>query len=135
MQAGRARPWTLAISALRSASVAAEQLHKTLAQRSESRLDSLGVSAWEIASILYLVEAPIEEGQLAIDIRDLFSESHDALIEIRDVRSQVEALTSRLGEAGQGEGLEELSKPLVEKLTGIDLDTQAIVLFLDVNLR
>lgn len=49
---------------LRSASVAAEQLHKTLAQRSESRLDGLGVSAWEIVSILYLIEAPIDEEQL-----------------------------------------------------------------------
>lgn len=50
---------------LRSASIAAEQLHKTLAQRSEARLDALGVSAWEIVSILYLIEAPIEEEQLA----------------------------------------------------------------------
>ena len=50
---------------LRSASAAAEQLHKTLAQRSEARLDALGVSAWEIVSILYLIEAPIEEEQLA----------------------------------------------------------------------
>jgi hypothetical protein len=49
---------------LRSASVAAEQLHKTLAQRSEARLDGLGVSAWEIVSILYLIEAPIDEEQL-----------------------------------------------------------------------
>ncbi len=50
---------------LRSASIAAEQLHKTLAQRSEARLDTLGVSAWEIVSILYLIEAPIDEEQLA----------------------------------------------------------------------
>ncbi|MBL8974826.1 MAG: protein kinase [Myxococcales bacterium] len=50
---------------LRSASIAAEQLHKTLAQRSEARLDALGVSAWEIVSILYLIEAPIDEEQLA----------------------------------------------------------------------
>lgn len=50
---------------LRSASVAAEQLHKTLAQRSEARLDALGVSAWEVASILYLIEAPIDEEKLA----------------------------------------------------------------------
>ncbi len=55
---------------LRAASLAAEQLHKTLAQRSESRLDGLGVSAWEIVSILYLIEAPIAEEQLA-DLTDL----------------------------------------------------------------
>jgi len=51
--------------ALRGASAAADELHKTLAQRSEARLDGLGVSGWEIASILYLLEAPIEENQLA----------------------------------------------------------------------
>jgi serine/threonine protein kinase/tetratricopeptide (TPR) repeat protein len=50
---------------LRGASAAAEELHKTLAQRSEARLDGLGVSGWEIASILFLLEAPIEERQLA----------------------------------------------------------------------
>ncbi|MCA9696555.1 MAG: hypothetical protein KC431_03435, partial [Myxococcales bacterium] len=49
----------------RSSSPAAQNLHQTLAQRSEARLDSQGVSAWEIASILYLVEAPIDEDQLA----------------------------------------------------------------------
>ncbi|MEX1363111.1 MAG: protein kinase, partial [Nannocystaceae bacterium] len=48
---------------LRGASAAAEELHKTLAQRSESRLDGLGVSGWEVASILYLVEAPLPEAQ------------------------------------------------------------------------
>jgi serine/threonine protein kinase/tetratricopeptide (TPR) repeat protein len=49
----------------RANSPAAQNLHQTLAQRSEARLDSQGVSAWEIASILYLIEAPIEEAQLA----------------------------------------------------------------------
>jgi serine/threonine protein kinase/tetratricopeptide (TPR) repeat protein len=49
----------------RSASPAAQNLHQTLAQRSEARLDGQGVSAWEIASILYLIEAPIDEDQLA----------------------------------------------------------------------
>ena len=49
----------------RANSPAAQNLHQTLAQRSEARLDSQGVSAWEIASILFLVEAPIEEAQLA----------------------------------------------------------------------
>lgn len=51
--------------AFRAASPAAQNLHLTLAERSESRLDSQGVSAWEIASILYLIEAPIDELQLA----------------------------------------------------------------------
>jgi serine/threonine protein kinase/tetratricopeptide (TPR) repeat protein len=57
----------------RGTSAAAEELHKTLAQRSEARLDGLGVSAWEIASILYLLEAPIDESQLA-DLSDLRKE-------------------------------------------------------------
>jgi serine/threonine protein kinase/tetratricopeptide (TPR) repeat protein len=50
---------------LRGASAAADELHKTLAQRSEARLDGLGASGWEIGSILYLIEAPISEEQLA----------------------------------------------------------------------
>jgi serine/threonine protein kinase/tetratricopeptide (TPR) repeat protein len=54
----------------RSNSPAAQNLHQTLAQRSEARLDAQGVSAWEIASILYLIEAPIDETQLA-QISDL----------------------------------------------------------------
>ena len=67
---------------LRSASAAAEQLHKTLAQRSEARLDALGVSAWEVVSILYLIEAPIDEEQLAAltDLRrERFRRSLDRL--------------------------------------------------------
>lgn len=55
---------------LRGASAAAQELHKTLAQRSESRLDGLGASGWEIASILFLAEAPIAEEQLA-ELSDL----------------------------------------------------------------
>ncbi len=58
---------------LRGASAAADELHKTLAQRSESRLDTLGVSGWEVASILYLLEAPIEEVTLA-ELSDLRKE-------------------------------------------------------------
>jgi serine/threonine protein kinase len=50
---------------LRGASAAADELHKTLAQRSESRLYGLGASGWEVASILYLLEAPLPESQLA----------------------------------------------------------------------
>lgn len=58
---------------LRGASAAAEELHKTLAQRSEARLDGLGVSGWEVASILFLIEAPIDEDSLA-DLCDLRKE-------------------------------------------------------------
>lgn len=55
---------------LRGASDAADELHKTLAQRSESRLDGIGVAAWEVASVLFLLEAPIDETELA-DLSDL----------------------------------------------------------------
>ena len=69
--------WTL-----RGASAAAEALHQSLAQRSEGRLDGLGVSAWEIASVLYLVEAPIPEpglAQLADLRRERFVRTMDRL--------------------------------------------------------
>ena len=65
---------------LRGASAAADELHKTLAQRSESRLDTLGVSGWEIASILYLLEAPIEESTLA-ELSDLRKERFNRTLE------------------------------------------------------
>ncbi|HHH31443.1 MAG TPA: hypothetical protein ENK57_24270, partial [Polyangiaceae bacterium] len=52
--------WTL-----RGASAATEVLHKSLTQRSEARLDALGVSAWEVVSVLYLLEAPIAEEMLS----------------------------------------------------------------------
>ncbi|MEZ4452144.1 MAG: serine/threonine-protein kinase [Nannocystaceae bacterium] len=82
---------------LRGSSIAAEQLHKTLAQRSESRLDSLGVSAWEIASILYLIEAPIEEQQVA-DLSDLRRERFRRTLE----RLESEGLVVRNATVGSG---------------------------------
>ncbi|MBV1861254.1 MAG: serine/threonine protein kinase, partial [Nannocystaceae bacterium] len=77
--------WTL-----RGASAAADELHKTLAQRSESRLDTLGVSGWEIASILYLLETPIEESTLA-ELSDLRKERFNRTLE----RLEGEGLISR----------------------------------------
>ncbi len=65
---------------LRGASAAADELHKTLAQRSETRLDTLGVSGWEIASILYLLEAPIEESTLA-ELSDLRKERFNRTVD------------------------------------------------------
>jgi serine/threonine protein kinase/tetratricopeptide (TPR) repeat protein len=82
--------WTL-----RGASAAAEALHQTLAQRSESRLDSLGVSAWEIASILFLVEAPLAEEGLA-DLADLRRERFDRTLD----RLEAEGLIVRSAESG-----------------------------------
>ncbi len=81
--------------ALRGASTAAEELHKTLAQRSESRLDGLGVSGWEIASILYLLEAPIEEHQLA-QLSDLRTERFTRTLD----RLEGEGLITRSASSG-----------------------------------
>jgi len=80
---------------LRGASAAAEELHKTLAQRSESRLDGLGVSGWEIASILYLVEAPLPESQLAA-LSDLRSERFKRSLD----RLEGEGLVTRSAASG-----------------------------------
>ena len=82
--------WTL-----RGASAAADELHKTLAQRSEARLDGLGVSGWEIASILYLLEAPIEEVQLAA-LSDLRKERFQRTMD----RLEGEGLVTRSAASG-----------------------------------
>ncbi len=81
--------------ALRGASTAAEELHKTLAQRSEARLDGLGVSGWEIASILYLLEAPIDEHQLA-QLSDLRAERFSRTLD----RLEGEGLVTRSATSG-----------------------------------
>jgi len=81
---------------LRGASAAAEELHKTLAQRSEARLDGLGVSGWEIASILYLLEAPLPESQLAA-LSDLRAERFKRTLD----RLEGEGLITRNATSGE----------------------------------
>jgi hypothetical protein len=61
-----------------------------------------------------------EQFQLAVKVRDLFSESHDSLKTIRSVKSQVTDLTARLKEAKADEGVGDAAKALTEKLTGIE---------------
>jgi hypothetical protein len=61
-----------------------------------------------------------EQFQLAVKVRDLFSESHAALRRIRSVKDQVNALTSRLKEAKAADGIEDSAKTLNEKLTAIE---------------
>jgi photosystem II stability/assembly factor-like uncharacterized protein len=61
-----------------------------------------------------------EQFQLAVKVRDLFSETHDALKKIRSVKEQVNDLTSRLKEAKSADGLDEPAKALTEKLTAIE---------------
>jgi serine/threonine protein kinase/DNA-binding MarR family transcriptional regulator len=81
---------------LRGASAAADELHKTLAQRSESRLDGLGASGWEIASILYLLEAPLPESQLAA-LSDLRAERFKRTLD----RLEGEGLITRNATTGE----------------------------------
>jgi len=61
-----------------------------------------------------------EQFQLAVKVRDLFSESHDALRKIRSVKGQANDLTARLKEAEAAEGVEEAAKSLTDKLTAIE---------------
>jgi serine/threonine protein kinase/tetratricopeptide (TPR) repeat protein len=81
---------------LRGASAAADELHKTLAQRSESRLDGLGASGWEIASILYLLEAPLPESQLG-SLSDLRAERFKRTLD----RLEGEGLITRNASSGE----------------------------------
>ncbi len=81
--------------ALRGASAAADELHKTLAQRSEARLDGLGISGWEIANILNLVEAPLPEAQLA-ELSDLRAERFKRTLD----RLEGEGLITRSAASG-----------------------------------
>jgi photosystem II stability/assembly factor-like uncharacterized protein len=61
-----------------------------------------------------------EQFQLAVKVRDLFSESHAALRKIRSVKEQVSALMGRLKEAKAAEGVEDSAKTLNGKLTAIE---------------
>ncbi len=65
---------------LRAASTAATDLQEMLAQRAEDRLDRVGVGAWELASTLYLLEAPIWEERLA-ELTDLRRSRFQRLVE------------------------------------------------------
>ena len=67
--------WTL-----RDTSSATDELQKTLSERAESRLNSLGVSAWELVSVLFLLDAPISKDQL-FDLTDLRRERYERTLE------------------------------------------------------
>lgn len=65
---------------LRDTSSAAEELQKTLSERAESRLNTLGVSAWEIVSVLYLLDSPIAKDQL-VDLTDLRRDRYERTLD------------------------------------------------------
>jgi photosystem II stability/assembly factor-like uncharacterized protein len=61
-----------------------------------------------------------EQYALAREIWEMLTETHGALTQLRDVRSQVEALSARLEKADQGEGVEEAAKKLQERLGAVE---------------
>jgi hypothetical protein len=61
-----------------------------------------------------------EQFRLAVQVRDLFSETHDALKKVRSVKKQVEDLSARLKEAKQADGIEEPAKAVTEKLAAVE---------------
>jgi hypothetical protein len=62
----------------------------------------------------------VAQYELATEIWETLSESHQALGRIRDMRSQVQELTLRLDKAGYGDGIAELSETIGEQLTAIE---------------
>ena len=55
-------------------------------------------------------------------IRDSLSESHETVLEIRDVRAQSKDLGERAERLGQGDTLKKRAAALAEKLTGLELE-------------
>ena len=55
-----------------------------------------------------------------LEIRDKLSETHRAIKKIRDVRSQVKAITSRLGDYEGADEIRAAAKALNEKLTAVE---------------
>ncbi|HSF17627.1 MAG TPA: glycosyl hydrolase [Vicinamibacteria bacterium] len=94
--------------------------------RYQVRMAVSGWSATEAFEVrkdprLEATEADLEEQfRLAVDVRDLFSESHDALIKTRSVRDQVEELVGRLKAAERAEGLDETATALTDALSSIE---------------
>ena len=62
----------------------------------------------------------VAQYELATEIWETLSASHQALGKIRDMRSQVEVLAERLEKAGYGDGIAEISETIGEQLTSIE---------------
>lgn len=71
---------------------AAGSLYEALAERTEARIDSIGVAAWELVATLHLVEEPIEESILA-ELAELRRTKFTRMLE----RLEVEGLITRTG--------------------------------------
>jgi hypothetical protein len=61
-----------------------------------------------------------EQYDLARKTWEMLTETHGALAQLRDVRTQVEALSGRLDKAGAGDGMEEATKALLDRLSGVE---------------
>ena len=61
-----------------------------------------------------------EQFDLLVQIRDKLTETHDAIRSIRDIRQQVQALSKRLVEAGQGDDVETAAEALKDELTALE---------------
>jgi photosystem II stability/assembly factor-like uncharacterized protein len=71
---------------------------------------ALGVSAEDLKS----------QAALLAKIRDRISETHEAVLQIRDVKAQAKAIRERAEKTGKGEGLAAKEKALAEKLTAVE---------------
>jgi photosystem II stability/assembly factor-like uncharacterized protein/uncharacterized protein (DUF2164 family) len=57
---------------------------------------------------------------LMLKLRDLSGKNHQIVLEIRDLRTQLDALTERLGDDGQNQDVVAAAKALVKKIEGIE---------------
>jgi hypothetical protein len=64
----------------------------------------------------------IAQYDLLAKIRDRLSETHEAVLAVRDVRAQVLDLGERASRLGKGDALKTRAKGLAEKLTTVELD-------------
>jgi len=58
--------------------------------------------------------------ELLLKIRDKFSETSEAILQIRDIRKQIDEITNRLKDQPSGKAIADSAKPLKAKLTAIE---------------
>jgi photosystem II stability/assembly factor-like uncharacterized protein len=58
--------------------------------------------------------------ELLLKIRDKFSETSEAILQIRDIRKQIDEITNRLKDQPSGKAIADAAKPLKAKLTAIE---------------
>ncbi len=60
------------------------------------------------------------QAALLADLRDRLSATHEAVLKLRDARSQVEALAGRAKAIGKGDGVDEAAKELGKRLLAVE---------------